>query len=255
MRKYFFVFNIFLISITATQFCFAQSEADLKKAQKDFEKKLKGRGHHLDYVYHLLLNDLEHSKELAQALHDHHEDTHEFDFKKRASSLIFEKSNSIDIEHGVTLDVFLAKFNNDELDEHYSLAISVYEVERKTLEKMSLAGYWKADEVLERLALANEYYFKKYIKKTLDINMSEIVFQMKKDFLVLDDANINKGALSDDEKEELTKDWSWWDKKIHSNINFFESISIYTLGKGHTKILLNNNESIEVTPENLFKDN
>jgi hypothetical protein len=135
------------------------------------------------------------------------------------------------------------------------LAISVYEVERKTLEKMSLAGYWKADEVLERLALANEYYFKKYIKKTLDINMSEIVFQMKKYFLVLDDANINKGALKDEERDELTKDWSWWDKKIHSNNNFFESISIYTLGKGHTKILLNENESVEVTPENLFEDN
>lgn len=246
---------IIIITLSGQVKIHAQNKENLKKAQKAFEKKLKGRGHHLDYIYHLLINDLEHSKELAKSLHDHNDSTTTFDFSKRSTSLEFIESHTIEIEHGVTMNIFLAKFNNDKLDEHFALAIPVYEVERKRLEKMSLAGYWAANETPERLAISNEYYFKDYIKRRFSIAMSEIKFELQKDFIILDDANINSHALANSEREEIKKDWSWWEKRIHPNVKFFESISIYTLGKGHTKVRLNDKETIEITPDNLFTRN
>lgn len=230
-------------------------EEELKKAHEKFEKSLKGRKHHLDYLHHLLLNNLEHSKDMAKALHDHNDSTHNFDFLKRETSLLFKKVESIEIEQGVTFSIFLAKFNNDLLDEHYSIAITVYEVERKRLVRMASAGYWKVDEIPKRLVISNEYYFKEHLKKLITLDNSEIVFELSKDYITLNDVNINKNILSSSEREELTKDWDWWEKKINPSINFFESISIYTLGKGHTKIRLGNGESIEVTADNLFPEN
>ncbi len=240
------------IAIICSNSIQAQNSKELKKAQKSFEKKLKGRGHHLDYIYHLLLNDLEHNKDLAENLHNFNDTTHAFKFSKRESSLLFTESFTIEIERGITLNIFLAKFNNDILDEHYTLAICVYEVERKRLDKMALAGYWNANETLERLSIANEYHFKDYLRRRFEIKLAEIKFLLEKDLIILDDTNINKHALSSEEQDELLKNWSWLDKKIHRSVKFFESISIYTLGKGHTKISINDERFIEVTPENIF---
>ena len=256
MKLHFAWLYILFLSLGYSSSTTAQSSDghQLKSAQKRFEKSLKGRKHHLDYLHHLLVNDLEHSKEMAKALHDHNDSTHGFDFSKRKTSLIFAKVKTIEIEKGVTFSIFLAKFNNDILDEHYSLAIPVYEVERKKLNKMSIAGYWMVNEVSERLAMANEYYFKEYLKRLIPLKNTEITFELAKDFITLDDTNIKRGNLSEEEREDLTKDWSWWEKRVHPNVTFFESISIYTLGKGHTKIKLGNGDLIEVTTEKLFPE-